>query len=85
MHDTSMPTRRCFGGGVHALRCGLDFFGPDRWSSHRHAARPIKPAIDALKALDLSAADRRKLFAGKPRKTFAQDIQLICFAKREPR
>jgi predicted TIM-barrel fold metal-dependent hydrolase len=27
-------------------------------------ARPIKPAIKALKALDLPAADRRKIFAG---------------------
>jgi predicted TIM-barrel fold metal-dependent hydrolase len=29
---------------------------------------PIKPAIEALKALDISAADRRKIFAGNAEK-----------------
>ena len=32
--------------------------------NHRHPLGPIKPAIDALKQLDIAAADRRKIFAG---------------------
>jgi hypothetical protein len=54
-----------FGGGVHALRCGLEFFGADKVVFATDTPLgPIKPAIDALNALDISAADRRKIFSG---------------------
>jgi aminocarboxymuconate-semialdehyde decarboxylase len=54
-----------FGGGVHALRCGFEFFGADKVVFATDTPLgPIKPAIDALNALDISAADRRKIFSG---------------------
>ena len=49
--DTAM-----FGGGAHALRCGFDFFGADKVVFATDTPLgPIKPAIDALKKLDISA------------------------------
>jgi len=57
--DTAM-----FGGGPHALRCGIEFFGADKVVFATDTPLgPIKPAIDALKALDLPPADRRKIFS----------------------
>ena len=64
MHDFYADTAM-FGGGVHALRCGFDFFGPDKVVFATDTPLgPIKPAIAALKALDVSAVDRRKIFSG---------------------
>ncbi len=58
--DTAM-----FGGGVHALRCGFDFFGADKVVFATDTPLgPIKPAIEALNKLDISDRDRRKIFAG---------------------
>ncbi len=58
--DTAM-----FGGGVHALRCGFDFFGADRVVFATDTPLgPIKPAIEALKRLEISDADRGKIFSG---------------------
>ena len=58
--DTAM-----FGGGNHALRCGLDFFGADKVVFATDTPLgPIRPAIEALNALELPAADRRKIFSG---------------------
>jgi len=58
--DTAM-----FGGGKHALRCGLDFFGADKVVFATDTPLgPIRPAIEALNALELPAADRRKIFSG---------------------
>jgi uncharacterized protein len=54
-----------FGGGAHAVRCGLEFFG----SEHVVFATdtplgPIAPTIDVIKKLDIAEADRRKIFCG---------------------
>ncbi len=58
--DTAM-----FGGGVQALRCGFEFFGADKVVFATDTPLgPIKPAIDALNRLDISAEDRHKIFAG---------------------
>ncbi len=58
--DTAM-----FGGGVHALRCGFDFFGADKVVFATDTPLgPIKPAIEALNTLDISTGDRRKIFSG---------------------
>ena len=58
--DTAM-----FGGGIHAVRCGLDFFGADHVVFATDTPLgPIKPTIDVIKQLDISDADRRKIFAG---------------------
>jgi uncharacterized protein len=62
--DTAM-----FGGGAHALRCGLEFFGADKVVFATDTPLgPIKPAIEALQSLDLSADDRRKIFSGNAEK-----------------
>src|SRR6201984_219487 len=64
-----------FGGGVHALRCGLEFFGPDKVVFATDTPLgPIKPAIDALNALDISTADRRKLFSGNAERLLRRTI-----------
>jgi predicted TIM-barrel fold metal-dependent hydrolase len=35
---------------------------------------PIKPAIEALNALDISAADRRKIFTGNAEKLLKKKL-----------
>jgi uncharacterized protein len=68
--DTAM-----FGGGVHALRCGFEFFGADKVVFATDTPLgPIKPAIDALNALDISAADRRKLFHGNAERLLRKTV-----------
>lgn len=58
--DTAM-----FGGGSHALRCGIEFFGADRVVFATDTPLgPIKPAIDALDALELPQDAQRKIFSG---------------------
>ncbi|MFL6797910.1 MAG: amidohydrolase family protein [Xanthobacteraceae bacterium] len=64
LHDFYGDTA-LFGGGIHAVRCGLEFFG----SEHVVFATdtplgPIAPTIAVIKQLDISAADRRKIFCG---------------------
>jgi aminocarboxymuconate-semialdehyde decarboxylase len=52
-------------GGVHGIKCGLEFFGPDRVVFATDAPLgPIRPTIAAIERLGLDAADQRKLFAG---------------------
>ena len=64
MHDFYADTAM-FGGGVPALRCGFEFFGADKVVFATDTPLgPIKPAIDALNRLDISDADRRKIFSG---------------------
>lgn len=63
MHDFYADTAM-FGGGVHALRCGVEFFGADKVVFATDTPLgPIKPAIEALEALDIGDADRRKIFS----------------------
>ncbi len=58
--DTAM-----FGGGVHALRCGLEFFGSERVVFATDAPLgPIAPTIETIKGLGLSSADERRLLCG---------------------
>ena len=42
----------------------------------RHAARPDQPAIEALKQLEISDADRRKIFAGNAEKLLRKKAEL---------
>ena len=68
--DTAM-----FGGGPHALRCGLEFFGADKVVFATDTPLgPIKPAIDALNALGMSAVDRRKVFSGNAEKLLKKKV-----------
>ena len=64
LHDFYGDTA-LFGGGIQAVRCGLEFFG----SEHVVFATdtplgPIAPTIARIRELDSSEADRRKIFAG---------------------
>jgi predicted TIM-barrel fold metal-dependent hydrolase len=64
-----------FCSGVHALRCGLDFFGADKVVFVTDTPLgPIKPAIEALNWLDISAEDRRKIFTGNATRSLRRDI-----------
>jgi aminocarboxymuconate-semialdehyde decarboxylase len=64
LHDFYGDTA-LFGGGIQAVRCGLEFFG----SEHVVFATdtplgPIAPTIARIRELDISEADRRKILAG---------------------
>jgi aminocarboxymuconate-semialdehyde decarboxylase len=51
------------------LRCGLEFFGDDRVVFATDTPLgPIKPAVDALNALELSPETQRKIFSGNAEK-----------------
>lgn len=48
--------------GKHGLQCGLDFFGPQHVVFATDTPLgPIRPTIEALDRLDISADDRRKI------------------------
>src|SRR5262245_17557129 len=54
-----------FGGGIHAVRCGLEFFGAEHVVFATDTPLgPIAPTIDVIKRLDVTDGDRRKIFAG---------------------
>src|SRR5262249_10995384 len=54
-----------FGGGIHAVRCGLEFFGAEHVVLEPDPPLgPIAQTIDAIKRLDIREADRRKIFVG---------------------
>jgi len=54
-----------FGGGAHAVRCGLEFFGADHVVFATDTPLgPIAPTIDTIKKLDITETDRRKIFVG---------------------
>ena len=58
-----------FGGGIHAVRCGLEFFGADHVVFATDTPLgPIAPTIDVIKRLDIADGDRRKIFAGNARR-----------------
>ena len=62
--DTAM-----FGGGAHALRCGLEFFGPEHVLFATDTPfGPISPTIEAIQTLALSPADSQKIFCGNAEK-----------------
>jgi len=54
-----------FGGGIHAVRCGLEFFGAEHVVFATDTPLgPIAPTIDVINRLEIAEADRRKIFAG---------------------
>jgi aminocarboxymuconate-semialdehyde decarboxylase len=58
-----------FGGGSHAIRCGLEFFGADKVVFATDAPLgPIAPTIKSIQALNLAPADEHKLFCGNAEK-----------------
>jgi aminocarboxymuconate-semialdehyde decarboxylase len=64
LHDFYGDTA-LFGGGIHALRCGLEFFGSDHVVFATDTPLgPIAPTIEAIKRLDIEDGDRRKIFVG---------------------
>jgi uncharacterized protein len=64
MHDFYGDTA-LFGGGVHAVRCGLDFFGADHVVFATDTPLgPIAPTIKTVKRLEIADSDRRKIFVG---------------------
>ncbi len=68
MHDFYGDTAM-FGGGVHALNCGLEFFGADHVLFATDAPLgPIPPTIKTVDQLGLSAADARKIYSGNAEK-----------------
>ncbi len=68
LHDFYGDTA-LFGGGIQALRCGLEFFGSDHVVFATDTPLgPIAPTIEAIKRLDIEDADRRKIFAGNAEK-----------------
>jgi len=68
MHDLYADTAM-YGGGVHATRCGVEFFGADKVVFATDTPfGPIAPTIKTVDALGLAAADRRKLYCGNAEK-----------------
>jgi uncharacterized protein len=64
MHDFYGDTA-LFGGGIQAVRCGLEFFGADHVVFATDTPLgPIAPTIDTIRRLDIADGDRRKIFAG---------------------
>jgi aminocarboxymuconate-semialdehyde decarboxylase len=64
LHDFYGDTA-LFGGGLHAVRCGLDFFGADHVVFATDTPLgPIQPTIDSIRRLEISDADKRKIFSG---------------------
>jgi aminocarboxymuconate-semialdehyde decarboxylase len=64
LHDFYGDTA-LFGGGDHAVRCGLEFLGADRVVFATDTPLgPIAPTIETIKRLDIAEADRRKIFCG---------------------
>jgi predicted TIM-barrel fold metal-dependent hydrolase len=64
LHDFYGDTA-LFGGGIHAVRCGLEFFGSDHVVFATDTPLgPIAPTIDTIKGLEIAAEDRRKIFVG---------------------
>ncbi|MBV9427802.1 MAG: amidohydrolase [Bradyrhizobiaceae bacterium] len=62
-------------GGVHGIRCGLEFFGPDHVVFATDAPLgPIRATIASIERLELSEAGQRKLFAGNAAKLLNMDF-----------
>jgi uncharacterized protein len=68
MHDFYGDTAM-FGGGVHSLRCGLEFFGAGHVVFASDAPLgPIPPTIKAIEQLELAPDARHQLFCGNAEK-----------------
>jgi predicted TIM-barrel fold metal-dependent hydrolase len=64
LHDFYGDTA-LFGGGAHAVRCGLEFFGSDHVVFATDTPLgPIAPTVAVIKQLDIAEADRHKIFCG---------------------
>jgi predicted TIM-barrel fold metal-dependent hydrolase len=64
LHDFYADTAM-FGGGAHALRCGLEFFGGEHVVFATDAPLgPIGPTLKAIEALELAPEAARKVFCG---------------------
>jgi uncharacterized protein len=64
LHDFYGDTA-LFGGGIHAVRCGIEFFGSDHVVFATDTPLgPIAPTIEVIKRLEIPESDRRKIFAG---------------------
>ena len=64
LHDFYGDTA-LFGGGVQAVRCGLEFFGVDHVVFATDTPLgPIAPTIARINELEIPQGDRRKIFAG---------------------
>jgi aminocarboxymuconate-semialdehyde decarboxylase len=64
-------------GSVPALRCGLEFFGSDRVMfatdmpfDTQGGRKYVEVALEAMEALDASAEDKTKIFAGNASRLF---------------
>jgi uncharacterized protein len=54
-----------FGGGIHAVRCGLEFFGADHVVFATDTPLgPIGVTVDTIRQLEIPDADKRKIFSG---------------------
>jgi len=68
LHDFYGDTA-LFGGGIQAVRCGLEFFGADHVVFATDTPLgPIAPTIDVIRRLDIPESDRRKIFSGNAEK-----------------
>jgi aminocarboxymuconate-semialdehyde decarboxylase len=68
LHDLYGDTAM-FNGGVHAIRCGLEFFGADRVVFATDTPfGPIEPTIKTIEKLGLEPAEQRKIFCGNAEK-----------------
>jgi uncharacterized protein len=68
LHDFYGDTA-LFGGGAHAVRCGLAFFGADHVVFATDTPLgPIAPTIETIKSLNLAPADQRKIFSSNAEK-----------------
>jgi aminocarboxymuconate-semialdehyde decarboxylase len=62
-------------GGQYGIACGLQFFGPDKVVFATDTPLgPIKPTIEVIDRLDLSDADRRKVYVGNAEKLLRKKL-----------
>jgi aminocarboxymuconate-semialdehyde decarboxylase len=64
LHDFYGDTA-LFGGGIQAVRCGLEFFGAEHVVFATDTPLgPIAPTIEVIRRLDISETDRYKIYCG---------------------
>ena len=74
LHDFYADTA-LFGGGVHAVRCGLEFFGTEHVVFATDTPLgPIAPTIARIRELDISDADRRNIFVGNAERLLGRKL-----------